>query len=92
MINYKKVERGEFDDYNFNLQIEKAIKTISTSNELPLENFKKIRHSLDQAYSVGSENFSGQYLTYEMSKDNKYVGHLDCFINNEKTYIEIFTM
>ncbi len=92
MIHYHTIERDNFSKEDFNLQIEKAKKTIQTEFELTEENFKDPVRFENKTYLVSGENFIGTYITYEIFNDNNFIGSLNCFMNNEKTFIEIHFM
>lgn len=76
---------------NFNQKIAEAIDYLKKSNNLNDNSIKQIRHSFDQEYQIQGRVFSGQYLTFEISKDREINRHLNCFINNQKTYMEVIT-
>ena len=74
---------------NFNQKITEAINFLKKSNDLNDDSVKQIRHSFNQAYQIQERNFSGQYLTFEISKDGEISKHLNCFIDNQNVYMEV---
>ena len=74
---------------NFNQKIAEAINFLIKSNNLNEDSIKQIRHSFDQEYHIQGRVFSGQYLTFEISKIGEITKHLHCFIDNQKQYMEV---
>lgn len=92
MVEYNEVKRGFFSKADFETEMDKAMESISKKLNLKSENFHLKRHSPNQSYSVSGENFMGDYLSYQVTRESEILFFLDCFCNNENTYIEIFTL
>ena len=90
MIHYLISERGNFDTQIFRVKIDKAIQIISDSNNVATVDFEEIERS-NKDFLVKGQSFLGQHIKYKLSKDGQLMGHLECFIDNDKKYIEIFT-
>ena len=75
----------------FSEKIDEALVYLKKSNQLSDESFTKIRHSFDQAYTIGNRHFAGQYISYSISKNAKYIAELNCFISNNNEYFEVQT-
>lgn len=80
-------ENVTFD--NFNLKIAEAMRFIKESNNLKDDSIKQIRHSFEQEYHIQGRRFNGQYLTFEISKDGEISKHLNCFIDTQRSYMEV---
>ncbi|WP_445956209.1 hypothetical protein [Yeosuana sp.] len=89
MTNYELNERGIFTEIDFENKINDAIKTISQTIKQPKLSFEKIRHSTHQGFTINGEYFSGTYLTYLISNQEKVLGELNCFLERRKNYIQI---
>ncbi len=76
---------------NFNQKIAEAINFIKKANNLDDDAIKQIRHSINQAYQIQGRLFSGQYLTFEISKSEEIIKHLNCFIDNQNQYMEVIS-
>ena len=92
MIEYQVTKKGEFKNADFTSEVNKAIEKISRENYLKKENFKRIRHSRDQGYTVNGQKYTGDYITFEIKKNQDIISHLDCFYSRENDYIEIFSV
>lgn len=89
MINYEFIERGKFTIKDFDEKIEEALSTISRNLEIENLNFKEVRHSSNQGYTINREEFCGTYITIEISSKEKIFGYINCFMDNNKDFIEI---
>ena len=92
MIEYHVAKIVNFINEDFSCEIQKAVEKISKENNLNEENFKQIRHSRNQGYTVNGQNFTGDYVSFEIKKNQKVISHLDCFYSQEDDYIEIFSV
>ena len=90
MISYIISRRGNFDTQIFRVKIDKAMLIISGSNNITPNNFEEIERS-NKGFSVSGKSFFGQHIKYKLSKDGQVIGYLECFMDNDKKYIEIFT-
>lgn len=91
MINYyysinKKISRLEFQN-----EIDKAIKSISQSEEISKNEIEMTRNTSSIAISTSKENCSGEYVIYNITKNNKIIGQLSCFIDDRMNFFEIIT-
>lgn len=93
-MDYHFVKRGKFKRNEFQSKIIEA-KTFLTkySGENDKIEFNEIRNSTDIGYTIGLTNeYSGNYITYEMKKNHKTVTHLNCFFSLEKDYMEVILL
>lgn len=92
MIDYQVAKKGKFNNADFSSEIQKAIEKISKENNLKKENFNQIRHSRNQGFTVNGQNFTGDYISFEIKKNQEVISHLDCFYSQENDYIEVFSV
>lgn len=87
--NYQLTERGNFTKHDFENKIQTAIREISKKLELPVLDFKQIRESSNQGYTVDLENFGGTYIVFNIYNSEENIGELNCFFDEIKGFIEI---
>lgn len=92
MIEYQFTKQGEFSNEDFVSKINKAFEKISKKYNLEKDDFKQIRHSRNQGYIVNGQNYIGEYLTFEIKRNEETISHLDCFFAVNNGYIEIFSV
>ena len=92
MIEYQFTKQGEFSHEDFASIIKKAFKKISKKYNLEKEDFKQIRHSRNQGYIVNGQNYIGEYLSFEIKRNEETISRLDCFYALNNGYIEIFSV
>ena len=92
MVKYGKTLRENLSYSKFNEEIDKAVNFISDKNGIKKENFRTARIIAGQKYINRGEEFSGDYIIIEISDENKIFGYLNCFLNQEKNFLEIFTI
>ena len=90
MIHYRISERGNYDTQIFREKIDNAKQIISDSNNFEFDDFEEIERS-HKDFTVSGQSFYGQHIKYKLSKNGQLIGHLECFIENDRKYIEIFT-
>jgi len=76
---------------NFNQKIDEAIIFLKKANNLNDDSIKQIERSIDREYHTNGRVFSGQFLSFEISKNGEITNHLNCFIDNQKHYMEFMT-
>lgn len=81
--------RGNFSQNEFFIKIDEAIVLLSKMNNLYYENFKMISYSPSISFSTNNGSFLGQNITFEISKEEVFIGQFDCLMDNKCTYIEI---
>lgn len=85
---YETIKKGDFSLNDFDSEINKAKIKLRESAKRKI-NFKIIRTTFDQAYLINGDNYVGRYITIELANIDIPIGYLNCFINNNKTFIEI---
>lgn len=88
-FNYESQENVSME--NFNQKIAEAIQFLKKSNNLEEDSIKETRHSYNKSCKIAGKDFLGQYLQFEISKDREISKYLDCFIDNQKLYMTVYT-
>jgi hypothetical protein len=91
-IGFYYVSEENVSTENFNQKIDYAINHIKKSNDLYDNSIKLIRHSFNQGYTIQGHHFTGQYLTFEISKAGEINRQLNCFIDNNNKYMEVISI
>ncbi|WP_418602208.1 hypothetical protein [Hwangdonia sp.] len=94
MINYYLSKKGYFTDADFESQLTQASIEILKQNNLSCADFERIRLSKNQGYSKSKSNkiitYYGNYSVYKISKQEKTLGFLNCFLD-KNNLLEFFT-
>lgn len=83
------VLRGKFSQEIFETKIIETKEYLCQINNLSVSNFVLKRKSDYISHSVNLESFTGQYLEFEITKDNNVIGLLGCFMDEKLNYINI---
>lgn len=92
MINYDFCESKNINEFEFQNEINKAIDFISKAEKLSTKDIELVRNSTDIGYTINGINYYGQYLTYNIVKNNVLIGQLNCFLDNRLCFAEISTL
>jgi hypothetical protein len=91
MVNFYVLEEGNFSHSIFAEKVTEAQNRIVSENNLLNYEFNIIRNSISIELSTNGRVFQGQYMTYEILNNGNLIGHLDCFMDHQATYIDITT-
>ncbi len=91
MKHYSKIWKENFLFENFKEKIEKAKNSLISSNKIDDLAFEIDRPMCDKGVLFKGESLFGQYLKYKITKSEEIIGFLECFIDDKKTYINIYT-
>lgn len=92
MINYYYSKSGNFSQPEFQSEIDKAIKLISQFEQISENGVEMVRYSENIAFTTSGKTYSGTYITHKITKSDKILGELDCFLDNQQIFIEISTL
>jgi len=89
-MNCNKVFENEISETKFNKEIDLTIDCISKVQSITNKDFEKVSNDIFDSSINGRKQTKCLRKIYQYKKDNNVIGTLECYMDLNKSFIEIF--